>query len=225
MDLSLPPSPAAEHLPLLSQEAHFSPLSPSPASARPPHPPGQVWAVVTAQLAQGALHGTSTAVRCPAACSLLNHHRTRPVCLFTAIFICSNEACSSSGTSEGKGGMARAGRGRIPGTCPRLPLPAPAAPSLPPASARALPTCEVRHFLPLPGTHLGWKMSKPRPARSCCMPPWHWRPVKSCVPLAPCLSLQDLIRTAHVPLANCTVRALPVGCQSPWGRESCSPWL
>lgn len=80
---------------------------------------------------------------CPAACLRLNHHRTCPVFLFTAIFISSNEARSSSGTSKGKGGMTRGRRGRIPAL---------AAPSLPPESFRGPSNvcCGISFLYPSP---------------------------------------------------------------------------
>lgn len=109
-------------------------------------------------------------------------------------------------------GWPAAGRGRIPGTCPRR--------RNAPGSGR--PTAaswklsgpfqrEFRHFLPLPVTHLGWKMSKPHPARSCCRAVSPWRPACPC-------------RTWGRGELVCPSR-IPMGCQSPWSRESCSPWL
>lgn len=51
------------------------------------------------------------------ACLFLNRWRTHPVFLFTAIFISSKEACSSSETSEGKGGMTNDRGNRITVMC------------------------------------------------------------------------------------------------------------
>lgn len=112
---------------------------------------------------QGARHvrcSVPLAARCPAACLLLNHQRTRPVFLFTAIFISSDEAALPQGPRRGRVGWRAAGRGRIPGTCLRgcapqpVPVPGPIASG---GSQGLLGSPPDLRFLPLPhARHLRW---------------------------------------------------------------------
>lgn len=104
---------------------------------------------------QGARHvrgNVPLAAHCPAACLLLNHQRTRPVCLFTAIFISSDEAALPQGPRRGRVGWRAAGRGRIPGTCLRG-----CAPQSVPAAGGSFWGPPDLVFLPLPRSrHLCW---------------------------------------------------------------------
>jgi len=129
----------------------LAPFSPSPASARPltvilARDEQQKDAHTDPKHGLGASEqpGTgrtarSLAARCLTACLLSNHQRTRPVFLFTAIFISSDEARSSSGTAEGKGGMASGEEGPDPGDVPQ-PLHVPGSGHPTAASRRAFGT-------------------------------------------------------------------------------------
>lgn len=148
---------------------------------------------------QGARHvrgNVPLAARCPAACLLLNHQRTRPVCLFTAIFISSDEAALPQGPRRGRVGWRAAGRGRIPGTCLRGCAPQPV-----PAARGSFWGPPDLVFLPLPRSrHLCWGhhsvrehplrprdfLSAEMPARGPCWgsAPWscHHRPARAWSP-------------------------------------------
>lgn len=193
------PRQCTTHLTLPSHRSHSVPSSPSSASIRPltvilAEDEQQKDAYTDLERGLGAAEQPQTgsaarslAARCPSACLLLNHQRTRPVFLFTAIFISSNEARSSSGTSEGKGGMASGEEGPDPGDVPQ-PAHAPGS-SCPIAASRQCwgphNVCFGISFL-YPSPTWGWKMRTSHPARSRhILPQQPWSPAKGHVPSAP----------------------------------------